>query len=87
MPIMFRTNIVEGVFQNTTHTLADDVLIPSTGGNIEWLPGEAVQATWVGAQYVTSDPAGVQTIGATSYTNLSTGDRVANKQSLCQSQS
>jgi len=77
-PIMFRTNIVEGAFQNTTHTLADDPLLPSTGGNIAWQPGDAVQATWVGAVYTTSDPAGPQIVGATSYTNLSAGDRVTN---------
>lgn len=77
-PIMFRTNIVQGAFQNTAHTLADAPLLPSSGGNIAWDAGDAVQATWMGAVYVTSDPfSSPQIIGATSYTNLSTGDRVA----------
>lgn len=75
VPIMFRTNIVRGAFQGTTHTLADADLLPSSGGNIPWLPGQAIQATWLGAQYTTSDPFLEPTIiGTTAYTNLSTGD-------------
>ena len=76
VPIMFRTNIIQGAFQNTTHdALIDPVLLPSSGGNIDWLPGEAIQATWVGASYTTTDPfVGLHKLGATSYTNLTTGE-------------
>ena len=76
VPIMFRTNIIQGAFQNTTHdALIDPALLPSSGGNIGWLPGEAIQATWVGASYTTADPyLEPHVVGATSYTNLSTGE-------------
>ena len=65
------------MFQTDTHTLADSPLLPSSGGNIAWNPGDAVQATWVGGMYITSDPNAQTRISATSYTNLSTGDGVA----------
>jgi len=75
-PIRFATSIVEGAFQTTAHALTDPVLLPSTGGNIAWAAGDAVQVTWVGGEYITSDPFATARIGTTTYTNLSTGDRV-----------
>ena len=74
-PIRFATDIVKGAFQNTTHLLTDPALLPSTGGNIAWAPGEAVQVTWVGGEYVTSDPFATARIGTTTFSNLSTGAR------------
>lgn len=76
-PIMFRTSIAQGAFQNTNHSLADPVLLPSNGGNIAWGAGDAIQATWVAGSYLTTDPNGPSLVGSTSYTNLSTGARTA----------
>ncbi len=76
-PIMFHTSMVQGQFQTTTRILDPfDPLLPGNGGDIAWNPGDAIQATWIGGDYVTTDPAGRTTIGTTSYYNLSTGDHV-----------
>lgn len=77
-PIMFRSNIVQGAFQNNTHALSDPDLLPSISGDIAWASADAIQATWVGGAYATPDPSGPSIIGLTSYTNLSTGDRTYN---------
>jgi len=86
-PVMFATVKLGGAFQNTSHTagvndlagMIGNELLPSLGGtDISWASGEAIQATWVGAQYTTSDPFGYAVVGTTSYTNLSqNGQRVA----------
>ncbi len=76
-PIMFNTIFRSGAFQNTSHALTDPALLPSTGGNIAWNPGEAIQVTWVAGEYVTPDPFGPSAVNTLSYTNLSTGDRTA----------
>jgi len=76
-PIMFSTVKVSGVFQDTAHSLLDPDLLPSIGGNIAWGQWDAIQATWVGGDYIASDPFNNTIVGTTSYTNLSTGDRIA----------
>jgi len=70
-PIMFSTSIVMGAFQNTSRTLTDPALLPSTGKTIAWNPYEAIQATWIGGEYVTPDPGGPSHVNTLSYTNLS----------------
>lgn len=76
-PIMFHTSMVQGAFQDTTRILDPfDPLLPGNGGDIGWSPGDAIQATWIGGDYVTPDPAGRTIIGMTSYYNLSTGEHV-----------
>jgi len=76
-PVMFSTVKVTGVFQDTAHSLLDPDLLPSIGGNIAWGNWDAIQATWVGGDYIASDPFGPSIVGTTSYTNLTTGDRIA----------
>ncbi len=77
-PVMFHISRVQGQFQTATRVLDPfDPLLPGNGGDIAWNPGDAIQATWVGGDYVTTDPAGRTTIGTTSYYNLSTGEHVA----------
>jgi hypothetical protein len=77
-PVVFRSNIKSGVFQTTTHTTGDPLLFDINGNpgqNIAWAPGDAVQATYVGALYQTPDIFGDQSISANAYTNLTTGQR------------
>ncbi|MFQ5488325.1 MAG: hypothetical protein ACE5ET_07790, partial [Gammaproteobacteria bacterium] len=76
-PIVFKSEMRSGAFQNNTRTLTDPALLPSTGGNIAWNAGEAIQVTWIGGEYVTPDPFGPSRVSTVSYTNLSTGDRTA----------
>ena len=76
-PVMFSTVKVSGVFQDTAHSLVDPDLLPSISGNIAWAQWDAIQATWVGGDYIASDPFGPSIVGTTSYTNLSTGERIA----------
>ena len=72
-PIMFATTKVTGVFQDQSHLAGPD-LLPS--GDITWDQYDAIQATWIGGAYTTPDPFGSSIVGTTSYTNLSTGDRI-----------
>ena len=53
-----------------------DPLLPSTGEDIGWAEGDAVRATWFGAQYAAAAFAPI-VIGSTSFANLSTGDHIA----------
>ena len=76
-PVVFRSEMRSGAYQNNTRTLADPALLPSTGGNIAWSAGDAIQVTWIGGEYVTPDPFGPSRISTVSYSNLSTGDRTA----------
>ncbi len=76
-PIMFNSSLVAGSFQQTSHALTDPFLLPSNSGNIAWNTGDAIQATWVGGSYLTSTPFSPSVVGATSYTNQSTGARTA----------
>ncbi len=77
-PIMFNSSLVAGSFQQTSHALTDPFLLPSNGGNIAWNAGDAIQATWIGGNYLTTvTPVSPAVIGATSYTNQSTGARTA----------
>ena len=73
-PIMFATTKVTGAFQDQSHLAGPD-LLPS--GDITWDQYDAIQATWVGGAYTTPDPFAATLVGTTSYTNLSTGDRIA----------
>lgn len=75
-PVMFATATVQGVFQDTTHTLADPDLLPNENGDIAWAQYDAIQATWVGGEYIATDPFAPSIVATTSYTNLSTGDRI-----------
>ena len=76
-PIMYATSIRSGAFNNTAHdSVLDPFLLPSISGNIDWNPGDAVQVTWVGADYPTSAPDGRSKVSSTAYTNLSTGERI-----------
>ena len=52
-----------------------DPLLPSSGEDLGWAAGDALQATWVGGQYATTDS--ISTIGATSFANLTTGERIS----------
>ncbi len=76
-PIMFNSSYVSGALQNTSR--AKDPFSPllGNGSDIAWSKGDAIQATWVGGRYATTDPFGPSVIGATAYTNLSTGERAA----------
>lgn len=76
-PIMFNSSYVSGSFQTTSRVPDPFNPLLSNGGDIGWSAGDAIQATWVGGRYVTTDPYGPSVIGATSYTNYSTGDRTA----------
>ncbi len=76
-PIRFDTEVVQGAFQNTSNTLAEPALLPSTGDTITWNPFDAVQVTWIGGEYITPDGAGPSRINTTSYINLTTGERAA----------
>lgn len=79
-PIMFATSKVTGAFQGTTHsTSTDPVLLTgpnaTNGGNIDWAQYDAIQVSWIGAEYPTPDPFGPSRVATTSYTNLSSGAR------------
>ncbi len=74
-PIRFDTEVVQGAFQNTSNTLADPALLPSTGDTITWNPFDAVQVNWIGGEYITPDSAGPSRINMTSYINHTTGER------------
>src|SRR5690606_18594570 len=52
-PIMFYTSMVQGEFQTATRTLDPfDPLLPATGGDIAWDPGDAIRAVWIGGDYI-----------------------------------
>ena len=73
---MFATAMIGGVFQDTSHSLADPDLLPSVNGDIAWAQYDAIQATWVGGEYIATDPFEPSIVATTSYANLSTGDRI-----------
>jgi len=75
-PVMFATAMIGGVFQDTSHSLADPDLLPSVNGDIAWAQYDAIQATWVGGEYIATDPFAPSIVATTSYANLSTGDRI-----------
>lgn len=75
-PVMFATAMIGGVFQDTSHSLADPDLLPSVNGDIAWAQYDAIQATWVGGEYIATDPFEPSIVATTSYANLSTGDRI-----------
>jgi hypothetical protein len=74
----FRMHQIDGALQNNTHLLVDPVLLPD-GGNIAWSPGDSIKAVWSGARAFSGNAAfyGVQYVGLTAYTNLTTGESVA----------
>ena len=79
-PIVTATSVRGGAFQNTAHDgdgigVDDPFLLDSIGGNISWSEGEAIQATWVIAEYPTSNQI-YSAVNSLSYTNLSTGERI-----------
>ena len=77
-PVMFRTKVVQGAFQNTTGGVTLPNTSSSSGGSIAWSAGDAIQATWMGANYNVADPyISPDIISANSYTNLSTGARTS----------
>lgn len=78
-PDRFETRILNGTLNTTAHSSFTDPTLLNAGatnsGNISWVAGEGIQATWVGALYNTSAiPTGQQTTSTTRFTNLNTGE-------------
>jgi len=82
-PVNTHTVIASGDYQPTTRVAVIDPfdpqydpLLPTAGKDLGWSAGDALQATWFGGQYSTS--AAVATIiASTSYSNLSSGERIS----------
>ena len=82
-PIDMYTVTASGIYQPTSRVAVIDPfdpqydpLLPSTGEDIGWSDGDAVKATWFGAQYAAASMAPIVTIASTSFANLTTGDHI-----------
>jgi hypothetical protein len=80
-PIDFATRIIQGGFQNSSHTAgAGTPLLSagSNGGDISWVPGESIQVTWNGSKYTTWDYVTQNHyVNALTYKNLTTGEETS----------
>ena len=80
-PIVFNSVTVSGAYQRTARTdfaVSDPFLLPSDPTqDLAWDAGDALQATWLGADYGTYPGLESSKISSTSFTNLTSGARIA----------
>ena len=84
VPMYYRAVRATGAYQDTARTAITDPLdpgydplLPSNGQDLGWIPGDALQATWIGAIYGTGPFVSPTKLSTTSFANLTTGERIS----------
>ena len=76
-PIKFNSVTVSGAYQRTARAdIADPFMLPGNSSDLTWSAGDALQATWLAAQYGTNPLVSVSEFGTTSFVNRTTGERI-----------
>jgi hypothetical protein len=77
-PIEFNSVTVSGAYQRTARMdIIDPFILPGNSSDMTWDAGDALQATWLAAQYGTNPLVPVTQFASTSFTNRTTGERIA----------
>jgi hypothetical protein len=77
-PIEFRSMTVTGAYQRTARAdIPDPFILPGNSSDLAWAAGDALQATWLAGQYGTNPQVPVTLVESTSFTNLTSGVRIA----------
>ena len=77
-PIEFRNVTVMGEYQRTARTdFADPFMLPGNSSDLTWVAGDALQASWLSAQYGTNPAIPVSQIASTGFNNLTTGESIS----------